>query len=414
MFNGLYNPYFQSSYPVYNYSCQRQHSRAEALLAQRARRAQYLPHEEIGLRENLYLEARRQQALDNERRRRDAEAERYQQQLGELRRSHHEYVQRKRHVPNNEPATTSTQIPCKDSSSRPPTPPVEYTDVHHEAARQIQRLYHQRCSLHSIDNIVSQFQETRNSFTVPQAIDFINSSLPSTDENVITVDTTSYVTNSGVNVSGPSGNIDINAADTEDSNVAPSEIDAASRDQIHGANTMDSEAFDGTRQVPEPTTPSADDEFVIVKDDESNTMSEPSAPTIPSGDGEFVIIEGDQSSVAAQAGTTANNRVEMAGEYSSVESPAAVTDNAEMSSEETVDNVDSEEITPQLAYTTRNYPVHAYFEKLNVLLTKLDSIDSYGSQNVRDRRKDAARSIEREAGRIELVVRDAWRKHLRA
>ena len=59
---------------------QRQRWRAEALAAQRAQRAQYLPEEDysfesFGPRERAYLDTRRrQEVLENERRRREEEA----------------------------------------------------------------------------------------------------------------------------------------------------------------------------------------------------------------------------------------------------------------------------------------------------------------------------------------------------
>ena len=67
--------------------------------------------------------------------------------------------------------------------------------------------------------------------------------------------------------------------------------------------------------------------------------------------------------------------------------------------------------TARLAYTKHNYPLHAYMEKLNVFLMKLDVVESHGSQQVRERRKEVARSIEKEAERIEALVRDIWRRH---
>jgi hypothetical protein len=65
----------------------------------------------------------------------------------------------------------------------------------------------------------------------------------------------------------------------------------------------------------------------------------------------------------------------------------------------------------QLAYTKQNYSLHAYMEMLYVLLMKLDGVESHGSQKVRDRRKEVTRNIEREAERVEALVRDVWRRY---
>jgi len=90
----FYSPYVQYGGYQDLESLRRQR---EALAAQRARRAQYLPlgdpdsGEEysfgpFGPRERAYVEARRrQEALENERRRREEEAQRYRQQLEQLR-----------------------------------------------------------------------------------------------------------------------------------------------------------------------------------------------------------------------------------------------------------------------------------------------------------------------------------------
>ena len=65
----------------------------------------------------------------------------------------------------------------------------------------------------------------------------------------------------------------------------------------------------------------------------------------------------------------------------------------------------------QLSYTKQNYPLHSYMEMLYVLLMKLDSVESHGSQEVRDRRKEVTRNIEWAAERVEALVRDVWRRY---
>lgn len=79
--------------------------------------------------------------------------------------------------------------------------------------------------------------------------------------------------------------------------------------------------------------------------------------------------------------------------------------------ETAADDITLRDNTARLAYTKQNYPIHAYLEKLNVLLVKLDGVESHGSKQVRERRKQAAKSIETEAERIEKVVKDIWRTY---
>jgi hypothetical protein len=109
MLNSFYNPYLNlsyytpASYDQYgdrssgyqDLESPRLHrQRAEALAAQRARRARYLPTEDVdseedplfGSRERAHLDARRQEMFGNERSRREAEAQTYQRRLEELRR----------------------------------------------------------------------------------------------------------------------------------------------------------------------------------------------------------------------------------------------------------------------------------------------------------------------------------------
>ncbi|KAF7792854.1 hypothetical protein EIP86_003955 [Pleurotus ostreatoroseus] len=69
---------------------------------------------------------------------------------------------------------------------------------------------------------------------------------------------------------------------------------------------------------------------------------------------------------------------------------------------------------PKLAYTPTNAPVHVYEEELNRMLTQLDEVQSGGDAQVRGRRRELARRIEREAERVERVkvaVWKAWREN---
>lgn len=63
----------------------------------------------------------------------------------------------------------------------------------------------------------------------------------------------------------------------------------------------------------------------------------------------------------------------------------------------------------KLSYVPTNAPVHAYEEELNRILTKLDGVQSGGDETVRNRRRELARKVEREAERIEKVKVLVWR-----
>ncbi|KAI0076880.1 hypothetical protein K474DRAFT_1644269, partial [Panus rudis PR-1116 ss-1] len=56
---------------------------------------------------------------------------------------------------------------------------------------------------------------------------------------------------------------------------------------------------------------------------------------------------------------------------------------------------------PPLAYTPTNAPLHQYYEELNRLLTALDAVESHGVKAIREKRRDLARRVEREAERVE-------------
>ena len=64
---------------------------------------------------------------------------------------------------------------------------------------------------------------------------------------------------------------------------------------------------------------------------------------------------------------------------------------------------------PSLAYTPTNAPLHQYYEELNRLLTKLDEVESFGDRSVRDRRRELARLVEREAERVDQWKVAVWR-----
>lgn len=56
---------------------------------------------------------------------------------------------------------------------------------------------------------------------------------------------------------------------------------------------------------------------------------------------------------------------------------------------------------PRLAYTPTNAPLHAYYEELSRILTRLDGVQSGGHEEVRTRRRELARKVEHKAERVE-------------
>lgn len=62
-----------------------------------------------------------------------------------------------------------------------------------------------------------------------------------------------------------------------------------------------------------------------------------------------------------------------------------------------------------LAYTPTNVPLHAYEEELSRILTALDGVQSGGEREVRNRRRELVRKVEREAERIEKLKILVWR-----
>lgn len=75
------------------------------------------------------------------------------------------------------------------------------------------------------------------------------------------------------------------------------------------------------------------------------------------------------------------------------------------------DAADSDDATavPKLAYTPTNAPLHVYYEELSRILTKLDGVQSGGHEDVRLKRRELARRVEREAERVERIRVLVWR-----
>ncbi|KAM5537424.1 hypothetical protein V8D89_008943 [Ganoderma adspersum] len=73
------------------------------------------------------------------------------------------------------------------------------------------------------------------------------------------------------------------------------------------------------------------------------------------------------------------------------------------------DDADVLEGTPRLAYSPTNAPLHAYEEELNRILGALDAVESNGDMGVRSARRELARTVEREAEKVERWRGVVWR-----
>ncbi|KAF5377240.1 hypothetical protein D9615_006352 [Tricholomella constricta] len=68
--------------------------------------------------------------------------------------------------------------------------------------------------------------------------------------------------------------------------------------------------------------------------------------------------------------------------------------------------------TLRLAYTSHNHPVRFYEQALSALLTKLDSVDSFGNDSLRGIRRDVVMRVERALEEQEKEVEVRWRARL--
>ena len=65
--------------------------------------------------------------------------------------------------------------------------------------------------------------------------------------------------------------------------------------------------------------------------------------------------------------------------------------------------------TSHLAYTSRNHSVRFYEQALGSLLTQLDSVDSFGNDDLRVKRKQVVDRVEKALGELETEVEGRWR-----
>ncbi|CAE6467900.1 unnamed protein product [Rhizoctonia solani] len=74
---------------------------------------------------------------------------------------------------------------------------------------------------------------------------------------------------------------------------------------------------------------------------------------------------------------------------------------------------DADAMTPKLAYTPNNAPLHQQEHLLTGLLTKLDAVESYGQESIRKARKDAVLLIERELEELDVKKLQKWREQFK-
>jgi hypothetical protein len=77
-----------------------------------------------------------------------------------------------------------------------------------------------------------------------------------------------------------------------------------------------------------------------------------------------------------------------------------------------VSSTSSSDLTKLIPYTTNNKPVYKYENELNGLLVELDRIDSHGDAEVREKRKEVVKAIEKALGGVEHAVGEAVEKRL--
>ena len=77
-----------------------------------------------------------------------------------------------------------------------------------------------------------------------------------------------------------------------------------------------------------------------------------------------------------------------------------------------VSSASSSDLTRLIPYTRANKPVYKYEHELNGLLEKLDRVDSRGDAEVRERRKEVVKAVERALEGVERVVGEVVEKRL--
>jgi len=77
-----------------------------------------------------------------------------------------------------------------------------------------------------------------------------------------------------------------------------------------------------------------------------------------------------------------------------------------------VSSISSSDLTKLIPYTSTNKSVYKYENELNGLLEELDRIDSHGDAEVREKRKQVVKAVEKALGGVEHLVGEAVEKRL--
>ena len=77
-----------------------------------------------------------------------------------------------------------------------------------------------------------------------------------------------------------------------------------------------------------------------------------------------------------------------------------------------VSSVSSSDLTKLIPYTSTNKPIYKYEHELSGLLEELDRVESHGDVEVRDKRKEAVKAVERALEGVEHAVGEAVKERL--
>jgi len=68
----------------------------------------------------------------------------------------------------------------------------------------------------------------------------------------------------------------------------------------------------------------------------------------------------------------------------------------------------------KLDYTSTNYPLNAYSDALDRLLMKLDEVESRGEKSIREKRRGIVKDVEKEVSRLDWYWKQAWTDYNKA
>ncbi|KAH9476991.1 hypothetical protein JR316_0010907 [Psilocybe cubensis] len=85
---------------------------------------------------------------------------------------------------------------------------------------------------------------------------------------------------------------------------------------------------------------------------------------------------------------------------------------SDFDNEDEVQPMDVDGPEGKLDYTSTNYALHSYVDSMDKLLMKLDGVESWGQKEIRQKRRDIVKSIEKEASKIERYWKQTWIDYL--